>query len=169
MALDYKEILLGNGLKAKVSVEDYDRLKKFTWCYHKKPTDCYGYVYRYLPSVGGKRKIVRLHNEIMGTKGVDHKNRDGLDNRRENLRIATPTQQGYNKGVAKSNTSCGLKGVSFTRDRNGVPKYCIARIATAKGRVYLGTFLTPQDAARAYDAAALIHHGEFACLNYPTK
>lgn len=105
-----------------------------------------------------------LHRYIMGLrKGdgryVDHHNHDGLDNRRENLRLATPVQN-----IANARRR-GLVGVR--RSRSG---RWTARIKIGDGRErHLGTFDTPEDAARAYDRAAVEAFGEFALPNFPAE
>jgi hypothetical protein len=97
---------------------------------------------------------------------VDHKNREEtLDNRRSNLRITTK-QNAQNIGITKRNTS-GFKGVvlepagSNERTTNGWR----ARIRVGHKLINIGTYSTPEKAARAYDKAALKYHGSFACTN----
>jgi hypothetical protein len=90
---------------------------------------------------------------------VDHKNRDPLDNRWANLRLATRSQNNANTGLKRHNTS-GLKGVSFDRQR-GLWK---AQICVDKKRMTLGRFPTAEQAADAYAQAARAHFGEFAAV-----
>ena len=68
-----------------------------------------------------------------------------------------------NRGMQKNNKT-GYKGVSFNRDDG---KF-IAQIALNKRHISLGRFYTAEDAARAYDEAALKYHGEFAVTNFET-
>lgn len=117
------------------------------------------------------RHIVRLHRVILGApKGVevDHINGDGLDCRRENLRLATHLQNGKNRRPSVNNTS-GFKGVC--RNRRNVRKVWRAEIWTGGRRngrhIFLGCFETAEAAARAYDEAAIRLHGRFARLNFP--
>lgn len=92
---------------------------------------------------------------------VDHKNLNGLDNRRENLRLATSSQQHANIEKQLNNTT-GFKGVFFCkRDR-----IIYAKIAVQGKQIRLGTFRDVVSAAKAYDAAALNHFGEFARPNF---
>lgn len=104
-------------------------------------------------------KTIGLHriicSEIAPT--VDHINRNSLDNRRSNLRIATH-RQNITNASAKKNSKTGMKGVDLDRNTG---KYR-ARISIDGSRMSLGLFLTPEEASMAYQAAAIAHHGEFA-------
>lgn len=104
-----------------------------------------------------------MHQDVIGeNKGgnIDHINHDTLDNRRENLRPCTVSQNGANQGVRVNNTS-GFKGVSlFKRDQ-----VWQAYINMFGKRRHLGYYATPIEAALAYDRAALEYHGEFAMTN----
>jgi hypothetical protein len=93
---------------------------------------------------------------------VDHKNLNTLDNTRTNLRLATRSQNMFNRNKIKSNTSSRFRGVCFDKRRK---KWC-AYITVEGKRIWLGTFDNEIDAAMAYDAAAKKYHGEFARLNF---
>lgn len=94
---------------------------------------------------------------------VDHINGDGLDNRRQNLRLCTHTDNMRNIRKTLSRTSSSFKGVSWiTRDRRWRAAIMVNRI-----RLVLGHFHDESDAAMAYDAAARHHFGKFARLNFP--
>jgi hypothetical protein len=104
---------------------------------------------------------VQIHRLLLpGLKMIDHRNRDGLDNRRCNLRAATSAQnQANRRGWGR----CGFKGTYLNRG-----KY-VAAIAPHGRTRNLGTFGTVEEAAEAYDIAAVEDFGEFAYLNFPER
>lgn len=108
---------------------------------------------------------ILMHREIMGLASsdegeVDHINGNGLDNRRANLRPASRSQNAANRGMDPRNES-GFRGVTWHR---GKWRACI----TAQGRaIHLGYFTDTTAAAMAYDAAARLHFGPYARLNFP--
>jgi len=89
---------------------------------------------------------------------IDHKDHDKSNNTKENLRVATKTENQANKPISKRNTS-GFKGVT----KSGNKWY--AQISIGSKETYLGTFELAEDAAMAYNDAALTHFGSFALLN----
>lgn len=109
------------------------------------------------------RKRIRLHRLIMNAPSdveVDHVNRDKLDNRRSNLRICTKSENQKNRPKQSNNTS-GYKGVSWNKKMN---KWAININAEGR-RIYIGSRSNKEDAALAYNEAAIKYHGEFAQLN----
>lgn len=114
--------------------------------------------YVYARSPGARAQY--LHRVLLGaTKGcqVDHVNGNGLDNRRENLRLCTQTLNNGNQRLAKHNTS-GIKGVAFHK----ASKKFRAYISVGDRHKHLGLFLTEAEARQAYRDAALAYFGEFA-------
>lgn len=111
-----------------------------------------------------KGKQVYMHRLILNPPNgsdVDHINRNGLDNRRSNLRITTRRQNNAN-AVRKNHTS-KFKGVSWNTERK-----CWVGSGSKDGkRLYLGRFPKEEDAARAYDKWAIGNYGEFARVNFP--
>lgn len=112
-----------------------------------------------------KQKTVYMHRVIVGlenTKECDHRNRNGLDNRRSNLRIATRSQNEANKArVGKS----GFKGVTKASKCAGY----VATVCVAGRPIRLGRFKTAEEAARRRDEEARKIWGEFAYLNFPQE
>ena len=113
---------------------------------------------------------VRLHRLIAGAGDglmVDHINGDILDNRRSNLRICTNKQNQRNQRL-RQNNSTGFKGVCVSR-WGGASRRYIAGIRVNKRQIQLGRFASAEEAARAYDRAALEHFGEFAWIKFPQE
>lgn len=156
-----KKIPLTQGKFAIVDDADYERLSKWKW-----RADFKGYAVRerrLRDGVGGR--TIRMHREIMEpAEGlqVEHINGDKADNRRENLRVCTRAENARNRRKNVNNTT-GFKGVRRHSRQNG-PRLWVAQVDL----VYLGCYATAEEAARAYDEAALKLHGEFAQLNFPT-
>jgi HNH endonuclease/AP2 domain len=156
-------IRLTSGQHAIVDAEDYARLSQWKW-YSKKHRTGSFYAYRNIGSKP-KRNMVMMHRLIVGAEAgqeVDHANGDTLDNRRENLRICTGLENRRNKKRYKTNTS-GYKGVWKQSDCNRWRAYIGIRGKTR----YIGLYATAEEAAGAYDAAALEEFGDFARLNFP--
>lgn len=143
------------GVEALVSDVDYARLVQHRWWPYESKQNGLTYVYTQI-----KRKTFWMHRMITGcprTMQVDHQDRDGLNNQRPNLRIASPVQNGANReGWGLS----GLKGVY----RDG--RSWRARITYDGELMNLGSHPTKEAAARAYDQKAFELFGEFAFLNF---
>ena len=155
-----RPIPLTRGHVAWVSPEDYHRVLKRKWCVHKHRNGR-NYAQTNM-KVEGKWRRVLLHRFILGASAgslVDHKNGDGLDCTRENLRPATRGQNQYNSGPRKGR----FKGVTWHK-RAG--KW-LAQISVDRKYRYLGLFTDEREAADAYDAAAKVLHGQFSRPNLP--
>jgi hypothetical protein len=173
----FRLVPLTQGLYAKVDPVDFYRLIKYKWYARKSAQTYYATSTQYQ---NGRRCDLHMHRLIMeytlyvelGTRNVapnklpcnlfiDHKNGDGFDNRRANLRLADSTQNNYNRRITSRRTS-NYKGVDYRPSK----KAYRARITVNKKRIFLGHFPSEVDAARAYDHAAKKYHGEFAVLNF---
>lgn len=157
-----KEIALTQGKVALVDDEDFESLSKFQWNGYRGGNTFYAQRYICLNNTTihllMHRCILKLNNNDM--RQVDHKNGNGLDNRKENLRIATSSQNQANSQKRIDNTS-GYKGVTWNK-RN---KKWQAEIKYNQQHFYLGLFKNKDKAAQAYNEMALKFHGEFARLN----
>ena len=153
--------LLNSGLTTEID-EEFKHLSVYRWHVLKKPpskTFCAS------ATINGKK--VTLHRIILNPPNglkTNHIDGNGLNNKLSNLRVATQSQNMANVGLLKNNTN-GFKGISF------IPKKSLWRAAiTVNGkRPYLGCFKLKEDAARAYDDAAVKFFGPFPQLNFPKK
>ena len=151
-------VALSNGLYAFVDVCDIPKVEGHRW-YALRSRKTF-YAKASVKSEHGKVGTIYMHRLISDAQRgmeVDHINMDGLDNRRENLRICTPSQNRCNIGLTKANTS-GVKGVDRHKGK------WRARIQVKGKKIELGSFDSIEDAASAYMAAAGEVHGEFSRL-----
>lgn len=123
--------------------------------------------YRIFQMKRDRWKIHRLvwlyHYGVMPTLGIDHINQVRYDNRIENLRECTQSQNNMNRKKYLDNTSSQFKGVSWIKRLKKWKAYC-----RAMGReAYYEFFDNEIDAAKAYDRAAIEYHGEYAKFNFP--
>jgi hypothetical protein len=151
------------GRVALVDDEDYELVSQYRWQVKQASRpgsrDDGPYAITTITHADGRRSMVYMHILIMGHTGIDHRNGDGLDNQRGNLRAATNSQNAANQGP-RAGTS-RFKGVHLHRGRKWLAYICV------NGRQrHLGMFFREEDAARAYDAAAREAFGTFARLNF---
>lgn len=150
-----------------IKIDDIDKGLLELHRYEIKKNRNYYYAERRFNRADGTRGKASLHRDILGEecKGrlVDHINKNPLDNRRCNLRLATVSQNAMNQAKQK-NRSSKYKGVNLDKSRNRVKRWR-AQIKKEGKKMHLGRFLTEKEAAEAYNAAAQELFGEFASLN----
>ena len=130
-----KRIKLTQGKFALVDDEDFEWLNHQKWYFNIN-----GYAARH----GGKKKIIFMHRQILETPSgmiTDHINRNRIDNRKGNLRIADKRINSINRGLQKNNTS-GYKGISWTKNIKKWEAY----IWNYQKKILLGYFVNLQDA-----------------------
>jgi hypothetical protein len=150
---------LSNGGFALVDDDDFARLSQWKWTRTHA-----GYAVRKV-KVDGKRKQVWMHRDVAKTpdgKVTDHINGNRLDNRKENLRVCTTSQNKMNGNSYRGSYS-QFKGVTYRKDKPDHPWQ--ARVRVEGTCIHLGFFGTEAAAAAAYNSGALKHHGEYARLN----
>jgi len=164
-----KTIPLTQGKFAIVDDEDFDRLNKYKWYFHKdnKDRDGGGYAHRAVRFCYKKQRQrpMPMHREILGLtlkhyKTVDHINHNKLDNRKCNLRLCTKRQNSFNRTKHITSKS-KYKGIYWNKLVN---KWRVS-ISYNGDYFYLGYFKDEIDAARAYNKKAEELFGEFASLN----
>lgn len=160
--------LLGKNAAGRVALvddEDYELVSQYRWyLYEGRPRGAGRRSGPYaLTRIWDGRKCQRLlmHTLIMGRKGIDHRDHNGLNNQRYNLRPATPGQNARNSRTRVTPKSSRYKGVCLLE--SGLWR---AYIHADHKRRNLGDFVSEEEAAYAYDAAARELHGEFACPNF---
>jgi hypothetical protein len=154
-----KEIQLTQGKVAQVDDEDYEWLNQWKWTYKKSLHT--GYAYRHGPRP--VMKTIRMHRFILQASEnieVDHIDCNGLNNQRNNLRICNRSENLCNQRCRIDNTS-GYKGVSWNKHFQKWEAYIIKNGI----KKFLGLFSVREEAAQAYNLAAIIYHGRFARQN----
>lgn len=152
-------IPLTQGQNAIVDAADYPALSRSNWfaVWNKHIQGFYA-----ARAGDNYSPMVFMHRELLQYPygDIDHENRNGLDNRRKNIRPCSRSQNIANTGIHKD-TRTGLRGITRSHAK------WRARIVVGGREINIGSFTDKEAAARAYDAAALTHFGEFAHLNFP--
>jgi hypothetical protein len=159
-----KQIPLTQGKVALISTCDYTYLNGWKWYFAKHHANKGGYAVRN----GAKGGTIYMHKVIAARQGiegeVDHRNQNKLDNQRRNLRPATRGQNKANCG-RQSNNKSGYTGVGWHRYRGTWQAYIQVKGKSMHLGYYPPTISGKKSAARAYNKAALIHFGDYACFN----
>jgi hypothetical protein len=148
---------------AIVDADDHEKLGGYNWQRKQSNNTCYAW--RMLLDEKGKWKIIFMHREVMQAPAgtiVDHKNRNGLDNRKANLRFVSRRENALNCAKRSGPSGSKYKGVCRDKKRGKWRAY-IHEVLRPK---HLGYFDSEEDAARAYDEAAKKSRGKSAILNF---
>lgn len=157
-----KQIPLTRGQFALVDDEDYPMLVAMGKWFYSAGYAVRSYSYKNTNDKWSCKQV-KMHRLVTNApkgKSVDHIDGNPLNNQKSNLRICTNAENLRNRGFNKNNTS-GYKGVFWHKPRS---KWT-SKIKVNRASIYLGLFSCRHEAARAYNAAALEHFGEFAFLN----
>lgn len=154
------EVSLTRGHKAIVDDVDYEMLIPHKWYLHTSRKSKYAATWNNGKFPNFKGLNMRMHRIILGVNDpsiiVDHINGNGLDNRRENLRLCSVQQNNWNRHSLRGGRYVGTELLPSGKYR-------------AKIALTLGTFDTEEQAAKCYDEAIIRLRGEFACLNFPRE
>jgi hypothetical protein len=146
---DIAYVTLTKGYEAVIDASDVHLVREFSWYVLVAPRTAYA-------RCKDGEKTLYMHRVIVGSvpdgMEIDHRDLDGLNNRRHNLRIATTAQNQYNR-----RPRFNFKGVSWNKER----KMWYAQIYVNKKQHHLGAFSTPEAAHAAYAAASVELHGDF--------
>lgn len=164
-----KEIPLTQGKVALVDDVDYEALAAFKWYAYRQ--DCTFYAKRMVVLPDGRRSAERLHRVVLSRKlgrplarneMPDHEHGDGLDNRREELRLATKAQNGRNCNRHSSSPSSRFLGVCRHSDLGGWR----VRIQINGKMLHLGGYATELEAALAREYYVVAHPELMARSNF---
>lgn len=160
-----KRVPLTKGKFAIVDDEDYERVMTLKWHACMDPKNGVWYA-KHTRLIGKKKwQTIQMHKFVLKESGrhhIDHRNRDGLDNQKSNLRSCKSASMNVANCTARAHTS-PYKGVDFNSVAQG--KKWRAQIAINGKKVFLGRFDTPEKAAFAYDSSAAHFFGQFARTN----
>lgn len=154
-----KEIKLTQGRVAQVDDEDFEELSKYKWFAHQRKGYSF-YAIRHQYNGYRQYRDVKMHQQIMGIKGGDHKDGNGMNNQRHNLRRCTHQQNCMNVRP-RAGCSSKFKGVSYHQQN----ERWRATIVLNGKQISLGCYATEEEAAVIYNRKAAEVFGEFARLN----
>jgi len=161
----FRRIPLSQGKYAIVDPDDYHRLSRHKWYVCQRSNTYYAIRGQWSPTLK-RRLTISMHREVLHVaEGLfaDHINHHGWDNRKANLRPATPAENARNALYPKINTTSKYRGVWYNKKK----KRWRAVIGINNKRKIIGKFRDEIAAAKAYDQAAKKYHKEFAILNFP--
>lgn len=146
---------------AMLDEADVHLITGYTWFAHHEHQTTYA-----LTNLNrdGKTSVIYMHQLILPPRAgfeIDHRDRNGLNNQRSNLRYATHSQNIANQNH-QSRGASKYRGVTFDKRRK---KCWRAKIVVNQETIWLGAFEVEEDAAMAYNVGALKYFGEFANLN----
>lgn len=164
---DITEIHLTGGAICLIDTDDYELVQDYRWYAHCNGDCCYARTSFALPSVDGKRQRGRImmHRLLVpGEDFLDHKNHNGLDNRRQNIRKATQGQNAFNRiKIKRSNQHPHLaptslhRGVSFCQSRQN----WTAMIQVEGKYVHLGSYVSEEEAWEARQQGERKYYPDF--------
>lgn len=152
-------IKLFSGEYVRIDEEDYERLSQYSWCLFKSEKWQYAIRTEYK---NGTQKTIYMHREIMGVTDpkiyVDHRDHDGLNNLKSNLRVSNNRFNQYNVGK-KSTSKQKYKNIRQLDENRWQ-----VRVRTPKGKRVERVVYSEEDAVKLYNELTLKYHGEFAYL-----
>lgn len=149
---------------ATIDAEDAVLVRSYTWWLLTKAGLKYAYTQK---RINGKQVTILLHRLVMSADPsvrIDHRDRDGLNCQKSNLRVATQSQNMANASKHWDGSSDYI-GVCWDKSKNR----WLAHLGVRGRFLNLGRFRTAIEAAKVRDAAALVYFGEFANLNFPEE
>lgn len=148
-----------------VDKDDFVKVNKLHWCISFVRGNWYAI---HSAFKDGKSIQIKMHRFVMEESNpsikIDHRNHNGLDNRKQNLRRSTIAQNTRNTGLTKRNKT-GFKGVYQYKAPNKNAGRFTACLKIDGIKIFGGYFNTAIEAADKYNKLAKKYHGEFACLN----
>lgn len=158
------EFPISNGLVALLDAEDLPKVQGFKWHAYRRRRDKTTYAARSITLPAGNRSKVYMHRAILpGTISVDHRDGNGLNNTRANLRPANKSENNRNIGKPRHGVTSQFKGVCWHPKAGKYQATCRYN----RKNIYIGLFVDEREAAWAYDREARRRFGSFARTNFP--